>query len=153
MATTRRAISKKTRFAIFKRDDFTCRYCGRQSPEVRLEIDHIKPVVDGGTDEPHNLKTACFDCNRGKGARGATRHDDEPQFMAVDRKIESNGLKQWARPMLPSDLQTLADGIGATMFAEPGSRVRVTVIAKGVRAREFLAPGEPLDAPFVEAWV
>jgi hypothetical protein len=33
---------------------------------VILEIDHIIPVVDGGTNDRANLVTACFDCNRGK---------------------------------------------------------------------------------------
>jgi len=62
------AISKSLRFEIFKRDKFTCQYCGRQIPQVVLEIDHIIPISEGGTDDPNNLITACFDCNRGKGA-------------------------------------------------------------------------------------
>lgn len=36
--------------------------------EVRLEIDHIIPVSQGGTNDEENLTTACFDCNRGRGA-------------------------------------------------------------------------------------
>lgn len=64
----RRRLSPKLRFEIFKRDKFTCRYCGRTSPEVILEIDHIIPVSEGGTDDPENLVTSCYECNRGKGA-------------------------------------------------------------------------------------
>lgn len=63
----REPISKKTRFNIFTRDGFKCQYCGRSAGEVVLEIDHIIPVVEGGTNDPLNLTTACFDCNRGKG--------------------------------------------------------------------------------------
>jgi hypothetical protein len=63
-----RNLSKKQRFDIFKRDAFTCQYCGRTPPAVVLECDHIHPVSGGGSDEPHNLITACFDCNRGKAA-------------------------------------------------------------------------------------
>lgn len=58
------------RFDVFKRDAFTCQYCGSVPPSVVLEIDHIKPVCDGGSDDKENLITACFDCNRGKGADG-----------------------------------------------------------------------------------
>ena len=61
------AISKKLRFEVFKRDNFTCQYCGKKSPEVVLETDHIIPLNKGGGDNIENLITSCFDCNRGKG--------------------------------------------------------------------------------------
>lgn len=61
-------ISSKLRFDIFKRDNFTCQYCGKRTPEVILEIDHVIPKSKGGSDEPENLITSCFECNRGKGA-------------------------------------------------------------------------------------
>ena len=66
----RKPISKKARFDIFKRDAFTCQYCGGKPPAVVLEVDHITPVVGGGTNDEYNLITACFDCNRGKGKEG-----------------------------------------------------------------------------------
>lgn len=59
-------ISKKLRFEVFKRDNFTCQYCGRQTPNVILELDHIVPVCEGGDDDIQNLITSCFECNRGK---------------------------------------------------------------------------------------
>ena len=62
----RKSISKRVRFEVFKRDCFTCQYCGRVPPTVMLEIDHIIPVVGGGSNDESNLVTSCFDCNRGK---------------------------------------------------------------------------------------
>ena len=62
-------ISKQLRFEVFKRDKFTCQYCGRSAPDVILNVDHIKPVVEGGTNEILNLLTSCFDCNNGKRAK------------------------------------------------------------------------------------
>lgn len=62
-------VSAKQRFEIFKRDNFTCQYCGKKSPEVILEVDHIIPIAEGGKSNQENLTTACFACNRGKGAR------------------------------------------------------------------------------------
>lgn len=59
-------ISKKLRFEVFKRDKFTCAYCGRKAPDVVLEVDHINPVAKGGDDNITNLITSCYDCNRGK---------------------------------------------------------------------------------------
>lgn len=63
----RTKIRKKTRFEVFKRDKFTCQYCGRMAPDVILEIDHINPVANGGDNDIMNLVTSCRDCNRGKG--------------------------------------------------------------------------------------
>jgi len=67
--TTRKSLSKKQRFEIFKRDLFTCQYCGSQPPNTVLVIDHIHPVADGGDNDEMNLITSCVACNQGKGAR------------------------------------------------------------------------------------
>ena len=53
----RKSISKKNRFEVFKRDSFTCQYCGASAPDVLLEVDHIKPVASGGTNDILNLIT------------------------------------------------------------------------------------------------
>lgn len=62
----RKSLSKKIRFEVFKRDSFTCQYCGGKAPDVILEVDHINPVKEGGENDILNLVTSCFDCNRGK---------------------------------------------------------------------------------------
>lgn len=67
--TKRKGLSAKTRFEIFKRDLFRCQYCGAHPPQVLLHVDHIIPVVEGGTDDTDNLVTACESCNLGKGPR------------------------------------------------------------------------------------
>lgn len=64
----RKPVGKKLRFEVFKRDSFTCQYCGKKSPDVTLNVDHIDPVVKGGTNNIMNLITSCFDCNSGKKA-------------------------------------------------------------------------------------
>lgn len=60
------AISKRLRFEVLRRDNHTCRYCGRTAPEVRLTVDHVTPSTLGGKDVPENLVAACSDCNGGK---------------------------------------------------------------------------------------
>jgi len=62
----RKSLSKKIRFEVFKRDLFTCQYCGDHPPKAILEVDHIDPVCNGGDNSEENLITSCFDCNRGK---------------------------------------------------------------------------------------
>lgn len=68
MAGRRKAISKKVRFEVFKRDGFTCQYCGAHPPQAVLHVDHIVPVAEGGGNEDTNLVTACDRCNLGKSA-------------------------------------------------------------------------------------
>lgn len=63
-------ISKSARFRILDRDGYRCRYCGRSALDgATLHIDHVIPVISGGTNEETNLVTACQDCNLGKGAQ------------------------------------------------------------------------------------
>lgn len=59
-------IGKDKRRRILARDRHACRYCGNDSGP--FEIDHVLPVVKGGSDRIGNLVTACRECNRRKGA-------------------------------------------------------------------------------------
>lgn len=72
----RKSLNQKTRFEVFKRDSFTCQYCGRKAPEVTLQVDHIKPRSKGGTDDILNLITSCFDCNSGKSNNELSSHQE-----------------------------------------------------------------------------
>lgn len=64
----RQGISKRTRFEIFKRDGWKCKYCGNRPTVSPLHVDHAIAVANGGTNDPANLVTACADCNGGKSA-------------------------------------------------------------------------------------
>lgn len=80
MPKKRKALSKKTRFDVFKRDGFICLYCGGHPPAVILHCDHIIPVAQGGENDIDNLATACDACNMGKGARSLSA---VPQSLSV----------------------------------------------------------------------
>lgn len=60
-------VSNKLRFAVYERDGYRCRFCGRNDDEVNLEIDHIIPISKGGKSTLDNLQTLCHDCNVEKG--------------------------------------------------------------------------------------
>jgi len=87
----RRNLSKGARFDVFKRDGFTCQYCGRRPPDVVLECDHIHPVAAGGSNDIDNLVTACADCNAGKRDRRleerVIRPDAELMFLEAQQDI------------------------------------------------------------------
>lgn len=105
----RNRIPKYIRFEVFKRDKFTCQYCGRKAPEVNLELDHIIPVSKGGKDDMINLVTSCFDCNRGKSARelsDTTIIDNERKQIEdlQDRNEQLKMLLEWRE-----ELQSIED--------------------------------------------
>ena len=103
---SRKALGKKLRFEVFKRDAFTCQYCGSKPPSIVLEVDHIHPVAAGGKDTVDNLITACFDCNRGKSdvllsaipasleERAAILEEKQEQVKAYGRLIKSIKRKE-----------------------------------------------------------
>lgn len=64
-----RMISFKTKIRVARRDNYTCQECGKHLKDSELEFDHIVPFSKGGTSDEHNLRLACADCNRRKGAR------------------------------------------------------------------------------------
>lgn len=115
--TERKSFSKKERFEIFKRDNFTCQYCGREAPDVILELDHIKPLAKGGSNDITNLITSCFDCNRGKGPRELSDHSEiKKQKDELDklneRRKQLEMLSEWRRDLLnlkEDKVETLAE--------------------------------------------
>lgn len=104
----RKSISKKTRFEVFKRDKFSCQFCGEEAPKVVLEIDHILPVSKGGDNSLVNLVTACFNCNRGKGAKKLNDSSEvSKQKKSLDdlqeRANQMKMLAEWRRELKKLD--------------------------------------------------
>ena len=58
----------KLRFIVLMRDNFTCKYCGRNVKEdnIKIHVDHIVPKSKGGENIVTNLITSCEECNLGK---------------------------------------------------------------------------------------
>jgi HNH endonuclease len=83
----RRPLSRHLRVQVLARDGYRCLMCGRSKEEVALEVDHVIPVADGGTDELHNLATLCRDCNGGK---SAYRFTDYRSVTVIPPNLESH---------------------------------------------------------------
>ena len=58
---------KLTRREVFRRDNYTCQYCGRR--DTTLTVDHILPKHLGGEHIWTNVVAACPGCNHRKGGR------------------------------------------------------------------------------------
>lgn len=111
----RKAISKKTRFEVFKRDGFCCQYCSSRPPSVPLEIDHIIPVSKGGENDIDNLITACFECNRGKSDNELTNVPETISIKIETKKLALEQYKQYKkildkeRKQMESDVSSVED--------------------------------------------
>lgn len=64
-------VSESVRYQVLKRDR-RCQLCGSGPEHGPLQVDHIVPRSQGGTNEIGNLQVLCALCNRGKSNR-----DDE----------------------------------------------------------------------------
>lgn len=76
----RRTKNKKHRKEIYEKYNFSCNYCGLKfdkppgwdgvsaihNGQMFLEIDHIKPLAKGGSDEIDNKQALCQSCNNKK---------------------------------------------------------------------------------------
>lgn len=118
----RKPIPKKTRFEVFKRDKFTCQYCGRSAPDVILEVDHIKPVSKGGTNDVINLVTSCRDCNRGKSDKvlsdDSTVKIQREQLEDMQAKREQlEMMVAWKDELLKEDMM-MVDAINRLVIAK-----------------------------------
>lgn len=54
---------------LYRRDGFTCQYCGSQPGTELLSIDHVTPRSRGGRSTWENCVLACLDCNKRKANR------------------------------------------------------------------------------------
>lgn len=54
---------------LFKRDKYTCMYCGVQPGPSELTIDHVMPKSRGGKSTWENSVLACVECNKVKANR------------------------------------------------------------------------------------
>jgi DNA-binding XRE family transcriptional regulator len=62
----RKQIHPRKRQRIFERDGYKCLSCGCTGDMASLELDHIIPCINGGTNEDDNLQTLCYKCNMDK---------------------------------------------------------------------------------------
>lgn len=70
-STTKRSryISAATRVDVLRRDNHRCVFCGVSAKKAELEVDHVVPFSQGGSNAIGNLQTLCKVCNQGKSNR------------------------------------------------------------------------------------
>jgi len=107
-------VGKKLRFEVFKRDSFTCQYCGKSAPDVILHADHIHPKSKGGLDDITNLVTSCADCNLGKGARelsddSVIKKQQAQLEQLQERREQIEMMMSWQRGLMDLDQKSMEE--------------------------------------------
>ena len=82
---SQRQIDAYLQWAIFKKDNYTCRYCGRTG--IPLTVDHIVLWEEGGPTIELNLLSSCKQCNKDRG-----RMQFEDWLNSEDYKRKSQNL-------------------------------------------------------------
>lgn len=104
---SQRQIDQNVSWRVFRRDDYTCRYCGRN--DVPLTVDHLVLWEDGGPTIEDNLVAACRKCNKTRGRLPYTDWLDHGYYKRV-----SAGLDEQVR-RANVELASTLDGIPRTV--------------------------------------
>jgi 5-methylcytosine-specific restriction endonuclease McrA len=87
---------------VFKRDKYTCQYCGAQPGPAELTIDHVLPKAKGGKSEWTNCVLACLRCNAKKADRtpqGAKmvlkKQPKKPNWVALSQLPKGGRKISW----------------------------------------------------------
>ena len=67
--TKRIPLPQAVRDYVFQRDQYRCQSCGCFPAEDCLQVDHILPLAQGGSNDLSNLQTLCQTCNLRKSSR------------------------------------------------------------------------------------
>lgn len=129
MTAPQKPVSKRLRYEILRRDDHTCRYCGRRAPDVALTVDHVIPTALGGRTEAENLVTACGDCNAGKSSIAP----DSPIVASV-----SEDALRWAEA---------ARAAAAELVLDVSARAEYADAFKDAWDRWTYSGGDPIPLP------
>lgn len=93
-----RAPSPRLRMQVLKRDQYSCRVCGR-SPrnhvDVELHVHHIRPWALGGMTEETNLITLCHTCHN-----GLEPHFDQCLFALLSPEVCSDRASIYLEKLL-----------------------------------------------------
>jgi hypothetical protein len=76
---SQRQIDQQVSWNVFRRDNFSCRYCGTE--KLHLTVDHLIPWEDGGPSIEGNLNAACRPCNKIRGRMAYAEWLRHPAYL------------------------------------------------------------------------
>ena len=126
-STKRVAWRKGLKQELMKRQDNTCVYCGYRRIARTLDIDHMIPVVRGGSNDESNLQVICRPCNQRKGLQ-----TDQEFRVRYSRLVP-------APPLTPPQRR-----IAQNEFKEETRRTSQAASAREFRRTRFITPREKI---------
>ena len=122
--TKRVAAIEKHKPRLFREQDGRCRYCGASKRIRNLQIEHMTPVVRGGSNVYENLQLTCRDCNNRKG-------------------IQTDGeFRQRYRSLLPAGRRIPGVPIPQAAFTAVTRRTTQSAEVKAFRKTKYFSPRE-----------
>ena len=94
---------------LWKRDEFSCQYCGDQLPSNKLQIEHVMPRSRGGPTSWDNCVAACNACNSRKAdktpveARMRLRKKPATPDWKPGIRVPSGAVRQSWEPFLAKE--------------------------------------------------
>lgn len=80
-----RQIDARVSWNVYRRDNYTCRYCGRN--DIPLTVDHLILWEDGGPSIEGNLVACCRKCNKVRGNIEYNVWLKSQQYVTVSRNL------------------------------------------------------------------
>lgn len=114
---------------LMRRQDSTCTYCGHRRAAYSMEIDHMVPVVKGGSNDIGNLQVICRQCNLRKGQQ------TDKEFRARHARLVPAG-----------QLTPPRRRISQREFAAATRRTREVASARRFRRTRFISKGEKVSS-------
>lgn len=90
-----RGRRKRKRFKcrVYWRDKGICQYCDKKVPFVEATLDHVTPLVHGGSDtQKENFVIACGPCNKAK-AQLILEFLDDLEPLRLAEKFQRNCVR------------------------------------------------------------
>ena len=98
---SQRQIDQRVSWKVFRRDNFTCVYCG--ADDVPMTVDHIVLWEHMGDSVPDNLNCSCKKCNK---TRGSMNYDEWLQSKYLINAVKNN---DWTDNYIPQMLKVRGD--------------------------------------------
>ncbi len=89
---SQRNLDTKVSWQVFKRDNYTCRYCGNDN--VPMTYDHIHLWEKGGDNTVENGVAACKKCNKTRGNTDYAQWLETPYYLNVSKNLSTEIIQE-----------------------------------------------------------